>query len=196
MNVYVGKLLFLGNSNVGKTSIRNRMTKGVYDPMIKPTIGGDVEILKTTVNGKGLKMMIYDTCGQEKYRSLANNYYKDTDVAVFTFAVDDKESFEQIESWLTKAKDNTPSSARFMLVGNKIDVPKRTVTFKEAAELASKLKLNYLETSALNGEGVRELHDHLATQLMETILERGRTTETKGDRLINMEGTPSKGCRC
>ena len=108
MEISVVKAVLLGNSSVGKTSIRNRNKTGSFDSMVRPTIGADYEIVKRRVEGNDIKILIYDTSGQEKYDSLSKNYYRNSQMAIFVYSVDDKESFEKIESWMQKARDNTP----------------------------------------------------------------------------------------
>ena len=100
------KIITLGDSGVGKTSIIKRYVHGFFEEDTLPTIGLGFSFKKLTLNGTKIKLKCIDTAGQEKYKSIARTYYKNADGVLLVFSYDDKKSFDHIESWLNSLKEN------------------------------------------------------------------------------------------
>lgn len=153
------KVVLVGSSKVGKSCIINRLVQGSFDGEIQTTVGAAfITKLITTPNGP-VRLQIWDTAGQEKFRSIAPMYYRSSSFAVLVFDVTDNLSFQNLEDWADDIADNAPYNIKLILVGNKIDlVDLRCVSREDAQEYSESLNcVDYCETSAKTGEGVNEL---------------------------------------
>ncbi|OHT16713.1 GTP-binding protein YPT52 [Tritrichomonas foetus] len=158
------KVVMLGASSAGKTSIIHRLVNQTFEHSIRPTLGAGLSA--ATVNG--VKLNIWDTAGQENYRSLARVYYRDAQCAVIVFDVTNKNSFEDVNYWLGElAACSLQDACLLFIVGNKTDLLEkdekaRQVSQESAKSLAAANRGVYFETSAKNGNGVNELFDTLS----------------------------------
>ena len=119
---YIFKILFLGGVGVGKTSIINRYVKNIIQNDQKPTIGIDYRTKIVKYNNKNIQLKIFDTSGQERFRSLTKNYYQRTDGIIMVFDVKNYETFEELTYWMEEIKKNcNKSKIGLILVGNKND---------------------------------------------------------------------------
>ena len=145
------KVLLLGDSNVGKTSIIERLKTNTFKINQPATISLEHYNLMIKVNLFVLRMQIWDTAGQEKFDAITSNYYKSTEVIIFVYAVNLRSSFERIEEWAKQVENNNikyEDQLRF-LVGNKTDLEsERQVTFEEGKDMANKIGCsNFIEIS-------------------------------------------------
>lgn len=152
------KLLLLGESDVGKSSILQRFTKGHFNPDQESTVGAAFEAARVQICGHPLRALIWDTAGQERFRAIAPNYYRGAQAALVVYDITNKDSFRKIEEWLQALDDySTHPDMVKMLIGNKIDkILLRAVSTEEGENLALKHRMMFLETSALLHEGVNE----------------------------------------
>ena len=147
----------LGESHVGKTCIASVFTGQPFDLNVLSTIGLENYLATEKYDGKEYKFKIFDTAGQEKYRSIALNTIKLSDGFLLVFAVDDRNSFQTLEEWIKSIEDKCDMSKKvLMLVGNKIDIEKREVKNEEAVSFAKSKNIEYYETSAKTGFGIKE----------------------------------------
>jgi Ras-related protein Rab-5C len=161
------KVVMLGDTSVGKTSIINQGMKDDFQDTQLATIGSTYSE-KTVVTSKGdfVTLELWDTGGQERFRCLVPLYYRDATAALVVFGVDHRASFERSKSWVNELKQER-QGCFVMLVGNKIDSPKgRAVSVEEAREYALTEGLQYLEASALSGAGIQSLFTELAEILV------------------------------
>ncbi|KAH0792783.1 Rab family GTPase [Histomonas meleagridis] len=145
------KVVFCGNSTVGKTTLIRQITKGDVDPENESTIGVAFTTYEQNFKGQTFRLNLWDTAGQEQYRSLVNIYFRGADVVVIVFDLSNYESFEQVEDWIDVSIENVGKEPSFIFVGNKIDLPS-AIPSSELLEFAN--DKNYISLSALNGEGV------------------------------------------
>ena len=143
---------FLGDTTVGKTSIIKRHVNKTFDENAIATIGIDNIKDEKEFDKKTYSFKIYDTAGQERYKSISINYIKLGDGFLLVFAVDKRETFEKLEEWVQNIYDSVPVEEKVIfLVGNKIDSPDRVVTKEEAEAYAKKKNFTYYETSDKTG---------------------------------------------
>ena len=152
----------LGDSLVGKTLIIQSHLKKTITGNYLTTLGIENYLDSAIFDGTEYSFKIYDTAGQERFRSLSKSVIKITDGFLLVFSVLDKKSFEHINFWYESIeKEINLSKKVIILVGNKVDLPNRTVSNNEATNYANFNNLKYYETSALNGYNINELFDTL-----------------------------------
>lgn len=161
------KLALIGDTNVGKTSIVNYLTK--KDETIVPTIGSGYSSYHMKINDENIKLNIWDTAGQEKYRSLIPMYYRGTDMCLIVFDINNYD-VSNIEEWINVYIDNT-GEHNIILVANKLDlVDELHYRYKNLDELASKYNYKLFKTSAINGTNINNLFEHVGYHLVNNIL--------------------------
>ena len=129
------KVIILGDSNVGKSSLINRLINNKFVELSN-TLSIEYHSYITSINGYKIRMQIWDTAGQEKFNSLVTNYYKGSDVAIFVYSIDTEESFKNIERWYKLLKENNENSIN-ILIGNKSDKKdEKTVSYEIAENFA------------------------------------------------------------
>jgi len=164
---YPMKVVLLGQSSVGKSSIALRIVKDKFLNFTEGTIGAayltkTIELNDTT----SVKMEIWDTAGQERYHSLAPMYYRSSQAAIVVYDITSKDSFEKATQWVVELRQKTTDDIIIAFVGNKLDLQKnRTVLTQEAQRYADDNGLIYMETSAKEGTNVLELFRALAEKL-------------------------------
>lgn len=157
----------IGDSSVGKTCIVNRFLLDKFDPAEPNTIGTLYESFTAERDGRELEIQIWDTAGQEQYRSLGPIYYRSSAAALVVFDVTNRKSYEDINDWITEFRSVAGDNTTILIVGNKIDLSNdRAVTKEEAEEWTRKNNCVYCETSACTGEGIKELFKVLVDELM------------------------------
>lgn len=155
---YLYKLLLIGDSGVGKSCILTRFADSVYADCQTSTIGVDFKIRTIEIEDKRVKLQIWDSAGQERFRTIAAAYYRGAHGVGIVFDITDEKSFLSVEnSWLEEIENNTSSSIRTLLIGNKCDLEsQREVSRDDAESLARKYGMRYIETSAKTAENVFE----------------------------------------
>ena len=143
------KLCIIGDSGVGKTCISSRLVDGAFKPDEKSTIGAS--FVSTTI--ENTKIVIWDTAGQEKYRSMVGMYYRGASGAIIVYDITNKQSFVDVTTWHTDLMKTATDDIALCVVGNKSDLTDfRQVPTEEGQELAEKLGALFYEGSALNGQ--------------------------------------------
>lgn len=163
------KIVFLGPSGSGKTSIVRRQVLKAFSDTMTSTIGAS--FLNTTVDYKGetIELSLWDTAGQEAYRSLAPMYYRNAKVAILVYDITDMESFNQLESWIAEL-DEKDMDILMVIVGNKFDLGEqgeRAVSGDLGRKLASDTQALFFETSAKTGYGVGMMFQNIINRLFE-----------------------------
>ena len=152
------KLIFLGDQFVGKSSILNRFYQDKFEPDYQATIGLDFHSKNVSINGNTVRLLLYDTAGQEKFKSLIPMYIRDANIILVVYDITNKDSFTHTEHWVNETKDLKREDAIFVLVGNKIDLEEnRVVTKKEAEDFATEKGFLFYEVSAKTGEQIEDL---------------------------------------
>lgn len=160
------KVIVIGDSSSGKSSIVERYVDGTYNANYVTTICLDFKLKYVERRDKRMRIDIYDTAGQERFRSVAKAYYKNVDICILVCDITEYKSFENVNYWMTEFKRyGTNDDAVCMLVGNKTDLP-RVVETRQLAELAYKYGCKFIETSAKNGSEIDKLFDTLIDDVM------------------------------
>jgi small GTP-binding protein len=167
-NEYFFKVIMLGSSGAGKTSLVQRYCHNTYaGGGHKPTLGFDFSAKKLESSGKKIAIQVWDTAGQEEYKAVAKMYYKDVHGVVLVYDTTDKTSFEKVKFWLDDLEMNGHKMEQRVIVGSKMDlITKREVTMYEGKKFATERKLEWAECSAKTGEGVIELFDTLVNMIV------------------------------
>ena len=147
---YVFKLLLVGKSGTGKSSLLMRFADEEFSESYISTIGLDFKVRTINLNGKEVKLQIWDTAGQERFQTITSSYYRGADGIFLVFDISNRSSFTHIPHWIKDIKrQNTNRQTNFFLLGNKSDLNlERQVSSKEAIEFAQINNMEYLETSA------------------------------------------------
>jgi Ras-related protein Rab-18 len=178
---YMVKLLFVGDSFVGKSSILLRFTEGTFEPDHQCTIGVDFKVHLMTWNQLRLNVTIWDTAGQEKFRSLTTSYYRGAHGIILVYDITNRDTFLNIgKVWLEEIElYATTKNIVKCLVGNKLDQEdRRAVPVKEAQEFADRHHMLFVECSSKTGVGVNEVFNKLISKIVSTpgLLESTLTT--------------------
>jgi Ras-related protein Rab-18 len=154
------KLLILGAASVGKSSLLLRFTDQQWLPEneAQPTVGVDNWTHKLEVKGKHVNLCIWDTPGEESFRTIVSSYYRGTQAIILVYDISNRQSFETIEWWFAVRSQHAPKSAVKILVGNKADNGHtRQISTAEGAAYAARMGVLFVESSAKTAEGVREI---------------------------------------
>jgi Ras-related protein Rab-5C len=174
------RIVFLGDAAVGKTCIASKISESETADTYTPTIHANYFSVFVAVEDRKTQFDIWDTAGQEQYKSLAPSYCRDVNGAWVVFDVTRKETLENTKDWVTILRSNSPG-AKIVLFGNKCDlVGERTVSAPEGAAVADELGVDYFEGSALTGERLKDAFMELATQCVSSA-EMGVQTANPAD---------------
>lgn len=150
------KIVFVGDSSVGKTTIIQRYITRRFEPFSQPTVGSMFFTKQIEVNNKQFKLQIWDTAGQERFQSIAPLYFRDAHGVIVVFDVTNRDSFSNLSNWIQRLEENGPEKFSVCLVGNKIDLEdERQVTIAQMQDLAEQMGACYQETSALDDLGIK-----------------------------------------
>ena len=170
---YEIKICLLGDVAVGKTSIASRFCKNIFNETYVNTIGGAYQQQTVLLeNDVKIKLHVWDTSGDERFKSMTNLYYRDAQVAILTYDVTNGDSFKGLDYWLKELSDKVDQENMLLfLAGNKCDVDTslKVVPTTKAKEYAEKNNMFFFETSAKTGFGVKELFKTIATKEYELL---------------------------
>ena len=166
------KLIVIGDSGVGKSCLTNNAIKNTFDDAYNATVGFEFFTFNIKLNNKVVKLQIWDTCGQELYRSLITNFYRNTSLAIMVYAINSKDSFENIEMWLRELRTHSSPDAKVFLIGNKVDLENEREIKKEQGEAYSKEnKIDFfMESSAKTGFNAQKIFIKAAQILLENMI--------------------------
>ena len=128
------KMIIIGDSGVGKSSLTLKATKNKFDDFYNATVGFEFYTFNVKIDDKIIKLQIWDTCGQEIYRSLISSFYKNAVIAMIVYSIDREESFKHLEYWINEIKNNSNPTTRIILIGNKVDLEEKRQVSKEDGE--------------------------------------------------------------
>lgn len=167
---YVFKYIIIGDSGVGKSCLLLQFTDKRFEPLHDLTIGVEFGARMVSIDNKNIKLQIWDTAGQESFRSITRSYYRGACGALLVYDVTRRETFGHLQSWLEDAKANSNTAITIMLIGNKSDLDaKRQVSFKEGEDFAKANGLVFMETSAKTAQNVDEAFLRTANMIYENV---------------------------
>ena len=183
------KLIILGDSGVGKTSILVRYTEEKFNHSHIATIGLDFKSKTIEIDGKKLEMQVWDTAGTEKFRVITRTYYQRCSGIIIAYDCSDQRSFDNVRKWVDQIKNNAEDEIPKVLIACKIDRPDRKISKTDGENLASTLNMQYFETSAKANIGIDEIFAHMARMCFE----RGISKCTGVDLELPLQ---QSGCKC
>ena len=193
----VYKVLILGDSSVGKTCFLLKYTDRVFNEVYMSTIGLDYRLKTLTLkNGKKVKLQIWDTAGQDRFRTITKNYYKGANGIILIYDITSTETYENVENWISQIKEEASPNVVIYLVGNKVDMEdKRKVSTEEGQKIADDNNLPFIETSAKSDININETFDNLVEKMDSVFsnLEKKDSVAISGNNL-NKENNKKKCC--
>ena len=155
---YLFKYIIIGDSAVGKSNILLRYIHDKFNEEFQSTIGVEFGAKNLKIEDKIYRIQIWDTAGQETFRSITRAYYKNSVCACVVYDITNKNSFQNIKSWLEDCRKQSPKTVFLILIGNKVDLEdRREVTYEEGSIFAEKNGMLFFETSAKTGKNIEEL---------------------------------------
>jgi small GTP-binding protein len=185
------RVVAIGNSSVGKTSIINRFLRDIFETEEPQTIGVLYDSFVQECNGTAVEVQLWDTAGQEQYRALGPVYYRSAAAAIVVFDLSSRRSFEDLGDWVRDFRDVCTNTATVIIVGNKSDRQDRVVGPDEAKAWAKENNASYVETSAKTGQGVRVLFDELVILLAPSLV-----NVADSPRALELQGNAEAGGGC
>ena len=208
---YLLKYITIGSPNVGKSKIVERFVKDTFNNDYYVTIGVEFGEKNIEVEKKKLRIQIWDTAGQEEFKSITRTYYKNCVCAIIVYDITSRNSFNDITNWIEDCIQSSPKTVLMALIGNKSDLKEsRVVSTEEGQELADKYGILFYETSAKDGTNIKEIFQKTGQKIYKNIkegyynlddLECGiKRSSYEGDessiKLKKRNGKKKKSCDC
>ena len=159
---FLMKLILIGDSAVGKSNILSKYLKNYFDPDSIAKVGVEFGTKNIEIEGKKIKVQIWDTVGKENNKSITSTYYKGAKGAFIVYDITRKITFDNIDKWIENLKSNGDENIIIYLIGNKSDLnDMREVHKEEAMSKAHNFNIAFMETSALNGDNINKIFTYL-----------------------------------
>ena len=184
---YLLKYIIIGNSSVGKSNLLLKFAHNKFLDEYQATIGVEFGAKNVEIDNKIFRVQIWDTAGQENFRSITRAYYKNSVCALIVYDINNEDTFDSVQSWIQECKLQTPKTVTMVLVGNKCDLECK-VDRNKAKEIAEENGMLYFETSAKTGKGVDELFKKSAAKIKDNIEKNyyDLTNESCGVKIGNL----------
>jgi len=168
---YLFKYIIIGDTGVGKSCLLLQFTDKRFQPVHDLTIGVEFGARMVTIDNKHIKLQIWDTAGQESFRSITRSYYRGAAGALLVYDITRRDTFKHLSRWLDEARQHSQSNMVIMLIGNKNDLEhRRAVSFEEGKAFAAEHGLIFMETSAKTAYNVEEAFINTAKKILENIV--------------------------
>ena len=167
---YLLKYIIIGDAAVGKSNLLLRFAQNDFKNEYQLTIGVEFGAKNIDINNKKFRLQIWDTAGQENYRSITRAYYKNSVCAILVYDISNRDSFDHISNWIEDCLAQSPKTVFMVLVGNKSDLnDNRKVSFQEGQDMARNNNMMFFETSAKTGENVEKIFEDSAKEISNKI---------------------------
>ena len=185
------RVVVVGDSAVGKTSILNQLIDSNFNPYEQSTVGANYQLYVEEIDGQKVEMQIWDTAGQEKFRSLAPIYFRNSAAAVAVYDQTSRPSFEHLNAWIKTFTEIAGTETVVTVAANKCDLQESIeVPFEEAKDWANSKGISIVSTSARSGTGVKQLFSDLAKELIKSNISNKRQKK----RVVEKEKPESCNC--
>ena len=190
----VYKVLLLGDSTVGKTCFLKKYTDKTFQDVHMSTIGLDYRVKTMTLkSGKVVKLQIWDTAGQDRFRAITKNYYKGANGIILIYDVTSIQTYENVKNWITQIREEASPNVIIYIAGNKIDLEEeRKIKTEEGQKLAEELGLPFFETSAKTGVNINESFEDLVEKI--DVAYSKLEEKTGGNKVKVYQAKTKKGC--
>lgn len=159
----VVKVIALGDSTVGKTSLLVRFADSTFNQSHMPTLGLDTKSKTLTLEGGSYRVQLWDTAGQERFRTISHSFYSRADAVLLVYDLTNEDSLQSVRKWMAQIQDKARKDVAIVLVGNKLDLESDLVP---GERLAASFGLTFLATSAKTGQGVDQAISALVTEAL------------------------------
>ena len=182
---HIFKIITLGESGIGKTSLITRFAHDIFEENHLASIGFEFLIKVLDIENKIIKIQLWDICGSTRLRIVSSSYYRRTNGAIVAYDISDKWSFDQVKTWIEDVKAYSNTEINIVIVGTKCDRLDRKVTEEEGKKLADELGVRYFETSAKTGYNVNEAYNFLIKNIIDNYkdFERKKIELKKDDKI-------------
>ena len=163
------KMILIGDSGVGKSALSIKAARDDFQEYYNATVGFEFLSFHVKINDTIIRLQIWDTCGQEAYKSLISSFFKSSSLAVIVYSIDNADSFQHVSFWLNEVKNQSNPGVRLFLIGNKLDLQdKREVSLEQGQQLSDEHKFDlFMESSAKTGENAQQVFVKAAEILYE-----------------------------
>ena len=176
---FMFKVVLVGDMSVGKTNIIAKYLKNEFSEDYKTTIGVEFHSKIAKVEGHVVKAQIWDTCGQERFKSITDSYYKGAKGAFVVYDITRKNTFESVDSWISALRSAADKNLNIIIIGNKSDLEdQRQVETEQGEEKAQNNEAAFMETSAYSGDNIDKAFDNMITDVY---------NKCKSEMLANVE---------
>ena len=186
------KVMVLGESMVGKTSLITRYTNEKFGGRYLCTVGIDFQKKKLLISNKKIVLQIWDTAGQERFRNVTKNYFHASQGFVLAYDINNKDSFEKMQYWVEEIQSNADEKIKCILVGTKCDLDSREVSYDEGKNLGKKYGYKFYETSAKDNININETFETLVKEIVDNYQER--TESITLSRRVSKKKNKHKNC--
>jgi Ras-related protein Rab-1A len=176
------KIIVVGDSGTGKSSLMHKFCDNTFSESYISTIGIDFRVKDCEKNGKKIRLQIWDTAGQERFRVIAKSYYRGAQFTIVTFDLTNRESFDNVEKWISDVINNGNDKIKFLLVGTKSDLIENDYDRKYIFDFVESRNLKYIESSSKNGENIDEIFNFIISEMIkDSALQYDRKNDNKID---------------
>jgi Ras-related protein Rab-18 len=172
------KIIMIGDTSVGKTSLMRRYIEGIYNEKTLSTIGIELFKKEVSIQNKNYVMKIWDTCGQERFRAISKNYYHNADGIMLVFDINFRKSFDNLSGWIGSIYQNTSKDTPLIIVASKCDL-EHLVTDQEIEEYSTKNKVKVFKTSSKDNINVEATFLYLGEEIIKKGLIKIKNAELK-----------------